>query len=76
MQIPDHLRLLGMTSIGQAYLKEMKEELKLPVVSRLANFDSASANFSSSISDLYAVGIDPVHPALGLDYRTPPIRKG
>lgn len=76
MQTPDHLRLLGMTPVGQAYLKEMKEELKLPVVSRLANFDSPSANFSSSISDLYAVGIDPVHPALGLDYRTPPIRKG
>ncbi|MBD7907229.1 nucleotidyltransferase [Sporosarcina gallistercoris] len=76
MQAPDHLRLLGMTSIGQAYLKERKEELKLPVVSRLANFDSPSANFSSSVSDLYAFGIDPIHPALGLDYRIPPIRKG
>ncbi|REB09659.1 nucleotidyltransferase [Sporosarcina sp. BI001-red] len=74
MQTPDHLRLLGMTHVGQAYLKEMKEDMKLPVVSRLANFDSASANFSSSVSDLYAFGIDPIQPALGLDYRTPPIR--
>lgn len=75
MQAPDHLRLLGMTPIGQAYLKNCKDELKLPLVSRLANFDSPSVNFSSSVSDLYAFGIDPVNPELGLDYRIPPIRK-
>lgn len=75
MPTPDHLRLLGMTRTGQNYLKEMKKEMKLPVVSRLANFDSESANFSSRISDLYAIGVDPTNPRLGLDYRTPPIRK-
>ncbi|VDG97394.1 Protein of uncharacterised function (DUF795) [Lysinibacillus sphaericus] len=75
MQNPDHLRLLGMTSIGQSYLKERKEEMKLPVVSRLANSESASAIFSATISDLYAFGIDSTQPQLGLDYRIPPIRK-
>lgn len=74
MQKPDHLRLLGMTALGQAYLKEKKEDVKLPVVSRLANFESASAAFSASVSDLYALGIDPLNPLLGLDFRTPPIR--
>lgn len=75
MPAPDHLRLLGMTRAGQSYLKEMKENMKLPVVSRLANFKSASAGFSSSVSDLYAFGINPIHPSIGLDYRIPPIRK-
>ncbi|WP_432354871.1 nucleotidyltransferase [Sporosarcina sp. A2] len=74
MQAPDHLRLLGMTQIGQAYLKEKKDEMKLPVVSRLAKFESDSTQFSASATDLYAFGIDPVHPLLGMDYRMPPIR--
>ncbi len=75
MQTPDHLRLLGMTQVGQAYLKEMKDELKLPVVSRLANFESTSTSFAASVSDSYAFGIHSAQPMLGLDYRTPPIRK-
>lgn len=74
MPEPDHLRLLGVTEIGQRYLKENKANMKLPIVSRLANFNSVSTSFAARSSDLYAVGVDPIHPAIGLDYRTPPIR--
>ena len=76
MHEPDHLRLLGVTATGQRYLKEKKDHMKLPLVSRLANFESPATNFAARSSDLYAMGIDITNPVLGLDYRIPPIRTG
>lgn len=67
---PSYLRLLGMSENGRSYLRSVKKELKLPLVSRVASLQDASLAMDIKSTDIYMLGTG---REAGLDFRTPPI---
>lgn len=75
IESPSYLRLLGMTSNGQAYLNKHKKRLKLPLISKASAFSNTSLDFDIHAADMYALGIASMThpPLLGTDYNRSPI---
>lgn len=72
---PTYIRLLGMTSKGQAYLSEKKKELQLPLISRVAQVKDPMLAIDIRASEMYALGIELASKnKIDGDYKTPPIR--
>ncbi|AXH98609.1 nucleotidyltransferase [Sporosarcina sp. PTS2304] len=69
---PSYIRLLGMSEMGRTYLRTIKKDLALPVVSRVASLSDISLDLDSKSTDIYMCGIQSAPPP-GLDYRMPPI---
>ncbi|ARD49199.1 nucleotidyltransferase [Sporosarcina sp. P33] len=67
---PSYLRLLGMSATGRTYLRTVKKQLPLPVISRAASHTDHSLLMDIKSTDIYMFG---AHRAPGLDYQTPPI---
>lgn len=72
---PSYIRLLGMTAKGQAYLSEKKKELRLPLISRVAQVKDPMLAIDIRASEMYALGIElSSKNKIDEDYKTPPIR--
>lgn len=72
---PSYIRLLGMTSKGQAYLSERKKEIDLPIISRVAQVKDPMLEIDIRASEMYALGIELLTKnKIDGDYKTPPIR--
>ncbi|WP_409305315.1 nucleotidyltransferase [Peribacillus sp. SCS-155] len=71
---PSYLRLLGMTQNGRTYLNDLKKKLTLPLVSRLASFQSPSIQPDIRASQVYAMGLkEPFRTTLMKREYEPPI---
>lgn len=72
---PTYIRLLGMTKNGQAYLSERKKNLKLPIISRVAQAKDQMLQIDIRASEMYALGVELFsQKKIDGDYKTPPIR--
>ncbi|MDV6376814.1 nucleotidyltransferase [Sporosarcina sp. GW1-11] len=71
---PSYIRLLGMSQSGRTYLRNVKKQMQLPLVSRVASLSDPSLLMDCKSTDIYLFGIQSA-PAPGLDYRTPPIMR-
>ncbi|PIC65723.1 hypothetical protein CSV79_01215 [Sporosarcina sp. P13] len=71
---PSYIRLLGMSQSGRTYLRSVKKQLPLPLVSRVASLSDLSLRTDNKSTDIYLCGIQSA-PAPGLDYRMPPIMR-
>lgn len=72
---PTYIRLLGMTSKGQAYISENKKHFKLPLISRVASTKDPMLELDIRASDMYAQCINLAsNQKINGDYNTPPIR--
>lgn len=76
MQSTSYLRLLGMTEQGQSYLRSVKKQLALPLISKVATFSDESLSMDIRAADIYALALGNRQHfnQIGLDYSTPPIR--
>ncbi|HWO95102.1 MAG TPA: nucleotidyltransferase [Bacillus sp. (in: firmicutes)] len=74
-QTAAYIRLLGMSKNGQAYLKEQKKNLCLPLVSTLSKFQHSQLEQDIKATNVYSFALN--EPArsdfLFQEYRTPPI---
>jgi predicted nucleotidyltransferase len=59
-----HLRLLGMTSTGRTYLKMLKKDLNIPIVSRLSSFDRTKTLADVRAASIYALGLTEPYQSL------------
>lgn len=55
-QLPDAIRLIGMTTNGQLYLNQVKKQLNIPLVSRVASTKSSFIMQDLRASDVYYLG--------------------
>ncbi|PID02697.1 hypothetical protein CSV67_06715 [Sporosarcina sp. P2] len=67
---PSYLRLLGMSANGRSYLRTVKKEMTLPLITRVGSHKDPSLLLDSKSTDIYMCGI---HKEPGLDFKTPPI---
>lgn len=67
---PSYLRLLGMSEAGRAYVRTIKKDLSLPIISRAGSYKDPSLLMDIKSTDIYMLGID---REPGLDFKTPPI---
>lgn len=74
-QHPTYIRLLGMTSKGQAYLSERKKDFPLPLISRVAQVKDPMLAIDIRASEIYGLGLELYSKnKIDGDYKTPPIR--
>lgn len=67
---PSYLRLLGISENGRSYLRSVKKELPLPLISRAGSHKDPSLLMDIKSTDIYMCGIQ---REPGLDFKTPPI---
>ncbi|WP_223700338.1 nucleotidyltransferase [Sutcliffiella deserti] len=72
----DYIRLLGMSEKGQAYLKQTKKDLGLPLVSKVSALESEMLDMDIRATNTFAMKFH--EPArsdwMKLEYSKPPIR--
>ncbi|PKU53388.1 MULTISPECIES: nucleotidyltransferase [Lysinibacillus] len=75
-EAPSYIRLLGMSSVGQAYLGKQKKDIQLPLISRVAATNDAMLAIDIHAAELYNLSIEQGTKdwTLPKDYQTPPIR--
>lgn len=72
---PTYIRLLGMTTTGQAYLSEKKKQFTLPLISRVASVKDPLLALDIRATEMYALGVELTSKEkIARDYQTPPIR--
>lgn len=72
---PSYIRLLGMTTTGQAYLSEKKKQFTLPLISRVASVKDPMLALDIRATEMYALGVElSTKEKIARDYQTPPIR--
>ncbi len=72
---PTYIRLLGMTSKGQAYISENKKHFKLPLISRVASIKDEMLELDIRATEMYAQSVNLASKRkINGDYNTPPIR--
>lgn len=72
IQSPAYIRILGMTEIGQKYLKEQKKSIQLPLISKIGKEFEELLALDLRATDLYMIGSS--QGQVGVDFKTPPIR--
>ncbi|MFF2445961.1 nucleotidyltransferase [Neobacillus sp. NPDC058068] len=70
-----YLRLLGMTTIGKAYLNMRKKDFSLPLVSKLSSFKEKEIIFDVKAARVYSLGIPNQFKSdlIRQEYKQPPI---
>lgn len=70
-----YLRLLGATSTGRNYLRTMKKEISLPIVSKLSSFSDPDIDLDVKASRIYSLGLqdEGQKRLLAEEYSRPPI---
>lgn len=74
-QLPDAIRLIGMTANGQLYLNSVKKDLELPLVSRLASAKSSLIAQDIRASNVYYLGFtnEDLHQLVGQEHQKLPL---
>lgn len=72
---PSYLRLLGMNQNGREYLRSIKKNLPLPLISRLSAFNEPSIQVDIRASQIYALGLSQPYQRLLMqrEYESPVI---
>lgn len=73
---PEYIRVLGMSTMGQRYLKAAKEHARLPIISNISHATHEMAALEKRTSDIYSAGY-PLSLAAQKrkeEYSTPPFR--
>ncbi|CAG9619825.1 nucleotidyltransferase [Sutcliffiella rhizosphaerae] len=72
----EYVRLLGMSRKGQAYLREIKKELEIPLLSKISGFDSQMLEMDVRATNTYAMKFsEPTRSNWMLqEFSKPPIR--
>jgi predicted nucleotidyltransferase len=72
----EYIRLLGMSLKGQAYLKQIKKETDIPILSKISGFDNRMLDMDVRATNTYAMKFP--EPArsdwMQLEFSKPPIR--
>lgn len=72
---PTYIRLLGMTEVGQRYIRLQKKNLELPIISRVAASKDELLAIDLHATQMYGLGIQlNTNKKIADDYKTPPIR--
>ena len=72
---PTYIRLLGMTEVGQRYIRLQKKNLELPLISRVAASKDELLAIDLHATQMYGLGIQlNTNKKIADDYKTPPIR--
>ncbi|RKJ30768.1 nucleotidyltransferase, partial [Butyricicoccus sp. 1XD8-22] len=72
---PTYIRLLGMSEKGQRYLGEIKKDLDLPLISRVASVKDEVLKIDLRATEIYAQGVQLFSKKkIDEDFQTPPIR--
>lgn len=72
MTVPSYIRLLGMSASGRQYLRTIKKNLPLPLVSRAAAQSDPSLLLDIKSTDIYMLASGQTEK-IGVDFRRPPI---
>lgn len=72
MTAPSYIRLLGMSASGRQYLRTVKKDLPLPLVSRAAAESDPSLQLDIKSTDIYMLASGQTEK-IGADFRRPPI---
>lgn len=72
---PAYLRLLGMNPNGREYLRKIKKDLPIPLISRLSAFNDPSIQLDIRASQVYALGLSQPfqHLLMQREYESPVI---
>lgn len=72
----EYIRLLGMTKRGQAYLKQIKKEVEMPILSKISGVDSPMLDMDIRATNTYAMKFqEPARSDWMLqEFSKPPIR--
>ncbi|WP_088005784.1 nucleotidyltransferase [Indiicoccus explosivorum] len=73
-ELPEYVRILGMTAKGRSYLNTYKKEIGLPIISRAADLRSGMGAVDLHASRIYLAGIGETD--LKKEFRMPPIYAG
>ncbi|MBS4172406.1 nucleotidyltransferase [Bacillus sp. FJAT-49736] len=73
--LPEYIRLLGMSQGGRKYLNERKKDISLPIISKLSSFDNAALDLDIKAARTYALGLkEPErHRLMKMEFSQPPI---
>ncbi|BDH61031.1 UPF0348 protein YlbM [Lysinibacillus sp. PLM2] len=72
---PTYIRLLGMSEKGQRYLGEVKKDLDLPLISRVASVNDEVLKIDLRATEIYSQGVQLFSKKkIDEDFQTPPIR--
>ncbi|WP_110112940.1 nucleotidyltransferase [Bacillus sp. CGMCC 1.16541] len=71
----DYIRILGMSQTGRTYLKKIKKQVELPLVSTVSQCDIPSLALDIQATNVYSMSLtEPYRTSLMLkEYNTPPI---
>ncbi|MBO0994262.1 nucleotidyltransferase [Bacillus sp. SD088] len=72
---PQYIRLLGMSDVGQKYLRSIKKDLQIPLISKVSAQQNQMLALDIKATHMYAQGLpEPYRTKMrDLDYRQPPI---
>ena len=72
---PEYIRILGFNEKGRAYLKEKKEEITLPILSKLSQGNPNLLHLDVRASNIYSFAFPPEigHQLVEQEYKQPPI---
>ncbi|MER1984649.1 MAG: nucleotidyltransferase [Solibacillus sp.] len=75
IETPSYLRILGMTTAGQAYISAIKKNLRLPLISRVGAHDDPCLALDLRATEMYGLGMSLCsNKKIDKDYQSPPIR--
>lgn len=74
-QTPEYLRLLGMTNNGRDYLRKIKKDLPITLISKISSHDNVMLSLDIKATDIYAHALkEPYRSKLrSLEFEQPPI---
>ncbi|GIN74389.1 UPF0348 protein YlbM [Bacillus sp. J14TS2] len=72
---PQYIRLLGMSHVGQKYLRSIKKDLQIPLIAKVSAQQNQMLALDIKATHMYAQGLpEPYRTKMrDLDYRQPPI---
>lgn len=71
----EYIRLLGMSQKGRKYLNQVKDDVSIPIISKISSYNKDLIHLDIKASNVYSLGL-PSHSSqkhLLDEYRTPPI---
>ncbi|WP_062105175.1 nucleotidyltransferase [Bacillus niameyensis] len=74
-QTPEYIRLLGMTNNGREYLRKIKKDLPITLISKISSQDNDMLSLDIKATDIYAHALkEPFRSKLrALEFEQPPI---
>jgi predicted nucleotidyltransferase len=73
---PTYIRLLGMSKMGQSYIRSIKKEIDIPLISKLSSFPNEQIQIDINATYTYAMALpEPIRSQfIKEEFSTPPLR--